>query len=130
MPKCYFFSTSANGNCLFNACSIALTGNESLSSYLRCLTSIELFENAKFYANHPHPHKNGAFTSLKNAFAMCLSDAALTIFEQSDDIAAVLEEAKQTANNYTYSSMVCMLALSTGLPVKTSPGQTSPCLNH
>ena len=42
MLTCYFFSTSANGNCLFNACSIALTGNESLSSYLRCLTSIEL----------------------------------------------------------------------------------------
>ena len=116
MLTCYFFSTSANGNCLFNACSIALTGNESLSSYLRCLTSVELFENAKFYANHPlieSQHKNGAFTSLKNAFAMCLSDAALTIFEQSDEIAAVLEEAKQTANNYTFSSMVCMVALST-----------------
>ena len=116
MLTCYFFSTSANGNRLFNACSIALTGNESLSSYLRCLTSIELFENAKFYANHPlieSQHKNGAFTSLKNAFAMCLSDAALTIFEQSDEIAAVLEEAKQTANNYTFSSMICMLALST-----------------
>ena len=44
---------------------------------------------------------------------MCLSDAALTFFEQSDGIAAVLEEAKQTANNYTFSSMMCMLALST-----------------
>ena len=40
-----FVSTLANGNDLFNACSIALTGNESLSNYLRCLTSIELFEN-------------------------------------------------------------------------------------
>ena len=34
-----FVSTLANGNYLFNACSIALNGNECLSSYLRCLTS-------------------------------------------------------------------------------------------
>ena len=40
-----FVSTSAKANYPFNACSIALTGNESLSNYLRCLTSIELFEN-------------------------------------------------------------------------------------
>jgi hypothetical protein len=58
-------------------------------------------------------HKNVAFTSLKNAFAMCVSDAALTFFENSNEIAAVLEEAKETAKNYTFSSMVCMFALST-----------------
>mgnify|MGYP001792593815 CR=1 FL=1 len=43
---------------------------------------------------------------------MCVSDAALTFFEQSNEIAAVLE-AKQTANNYTFSSMICVFALST-----------------
>ena len=58
-------------------------------------------------------HKNVVFTSLKNAFAMCVSDAALTFFENSNEIAAVLEEAKETAKNYTFSSMVCMFALST-----------------
>ena len=88
---------------LINACSIALIGNESLSAHLRCLTSIELFENAKYYANHPlieSQHKNVAFTSLKNAFAMCVSDAALTFFENSNEIAAVLEEAKETAKTF------------------------------
>jgi hypothetical protein len=98
------------------ACSIALIGNESLSAHLRCLTSIQLFENAKYYANHPlieSQHKNVAFTSLKSAFAMCVSDAALTFFENSNEIAAVLEEAKETAKNYTFSFMVCMFALST-----------------
>ena len=58
-------------------------------------------------------HKNVAFTSLKNAFAMCVSDAALTFFDNSNEIAAALEEAKETAKNYTFSSMVCMFALST-----------------
>jgi hypothetical protein len=44
---------------------------------------------------------------------MCVSDAALTFFENSNEIAAVLEEVKETAKNYTFSSMVCMFALST-----------------
>ena len=44
---------------------------------------------------------------------MCVSDAALTFFGNSNEIAAVLEEAKETAKNYTFSSMVCMFALST-----------------
>jgi phosphotransacetylase len=54
-----------------------------------------------------------AFTSLKNAFAMCVSDTALTFFENSNEIAAVLEEAKETAKNYAFSSMVCIFTLST-----------------
>ena len=41
----YFHRTTGNGSCLFNASSIALIGNESLSVYLRCLTSIEMFQN-------------------------------------------------------------------------------------
>jgi hypothetical protein len=44
---------------------------------------------------------------------MCVSDVALTIFENCNEIAAVLEEAKETAKNYTFSSMVYMFALST-----------------
>jgi hypothetical protein len=49
------------------------------------------------------------FTSLKNAFAMCVSDAALTFFENSNEVL----EAKETAKNYTFLPMVCMFALST-----------------
>ena len=49
---------------------------------------------------------NVAFTSLKNAFAMCVSDAALTFFENSNEIAAVLEEAKETAK-ITHSHLWC-----------------------
>ena len=57
---------------------------------------------------------NVAFTSLKNAFAMCVSDAALTFFKNSNEIAAVLEEAKETAKiTHSHLNMVCMFALST-----------------
>ena len=41
-----------------------------------------------------------------------LSDAALTFFEEYNKTAAVSEGAKQTANNYTSSSMLYILPLS------------------
>ena len=45
---------------------------------------------------------------------MCVSDAALTFFENSNEIAAVLEEAKETAKiTHSHLNMVCMFALST-----------------
>ena len=77
--------TLADSNCLYNACSLALVGNENLAVYLRCLTSLELNTNAAFYADHPlieYQHKNGAFSTMKNAFAMCISDTAPTAFEE------------------------------------------------
>ena len=45
---------------------------------------IELHEHAPYYAGHPvvkSQHENGAFTWLKIAFAMCLSDTAMSVFE-------------------------------------------------
>ena len=44
---------------------------------------------------------------------MCISDAALTCFENVNGVAAIVEEAKEIAKNFTFSSMVCMFALST-----------------
>ena len=72
--------TSANGNCLYNAASLAVIGSERLSLYLRGLTSIELYLEFSFYSSHPlieERFEAGAFHSWKNAFAMCLSDEAL-----------------------------------------------------
>ena len=44
---------TGNGNCLFNAASINLVGNEDLSVTFRLLTAAELFIHADFYVNHP-----------------------------------------------------------------------------
>ena len=38
--KYIFHRTTADGNCMCNACSLALIGDESLASCLRPLTSI------------------------------------------------------------------------------------------
>ena len=45
--------TKGDGNCLFNAASIALCGTEKLSAELRIRTVIELADNLQFYKNHP-----------------------------------------------------------------------------
>ncbi|XP_046849900.1 uncharacterized protein LOC124443489 [Xenia sp. Carnegie-2017] len=44
---------------------------------------------------------------------MCICDAALTSLENANEIAAVLQEAVERANNYTFSPSMCMFALST-----------------
>ena len=65
------FRTSADGNCLYNACSLALSGDEILAVYLRCLTSIELSRNPDYYASHPILHElntNDAIQNLDHLF--------------------------------------------------------------
>lgn len=93
-----------------------MTGSEELASIFKCLTSIELFENAQFYSSHPViklQHDKGAFTSPRNAFAMCLSNSALSMFEKHGEVAAIAEEARCNSNNHSFSSMMCMFALAT-----------------
>ena len=47
-------------------------------------------------------HKKGTFTSIRNAFAICLPDSALSIFESQGLVAAVIEEAQLNAQNFTF----------------------------
>ena len=48
--------------------------------------------------------EKGTFTSIKNAFAICLSNSALSIFESQGLVAAVIEEVQLNAQNFTFSS--------------------------
>ena len=48
-------------------------------------------------------HEKGAFASIKNAFAICLCDSAISIFETQGLVAAVIEEAQLNAQNFTFS---------------------------
>ncbi len=70
--------TRGDGNCLFNATSLALAlalcGSEKLSTELRVQTTIELVENLEFYKNHPmllaneFKTKNGSPWSVASLF--------------------------------------------------------------
>ena len=42
-----------DGNCLFRACSKAITGDQTLQSVLRILTCSESYNHAELYAYHP-----------------------------------------------------------------------------
>ncbi|KAL3889926.1 hypothetical protein ACJMK2_002243 [Sinanodonta woodiana] len=46
-------TNTGDGNCLYNAISILLHGNESLATQLRYLTCIQLVKNMGAYMNHP-----------------------------------------------------------------------------
>ena len=63
-------------------------------------------------------HEKGAFTSIRNAFAICLSDFALSIFESQGLVAAIIEEAQLNAQNFTFSSIIFHLLSHTTLPAK------------
>ena len=49
--------TTADGSFLFNACSFALIGDESLASCLRTLISIAFYFHAECHSFHPYIEK-------------------------------------------------------------------------
>ena len=98
-------------------------GDESLGVSLRCLTAIELYQNAQYYALHPLlelQHNNGAFNNTNNAFAMSISDAALDASKGKDHVHAVCFEASRIAKDYQPATFLCQLALASviGRPVE------------
>ena len=109
------FRTTDDGNNLFNACSIAPVGDESLSVCLRALTCIEIYLNAQFYASHTAL----AGLTKETAFLKCFSaDVPGT---RSNRLSAVFAEAVASARNYRYSSFLCLLGLSSviKLPIES-----------
>ena len=120
----FIFRTTGDGNCLYNACSIALIGDETLATCLRCLTSIELYQYAHFYASHPvldYLESQKRISNLNNAFAKMLSFKAADLFEKDNHLPSVYREALHIAKNFRFSSFLCVLAVSSviGLPIET-----------
>ena len=118
-----FCKTSGNGNCLYNACSIALIGDESLANCLRGLTCMELFMNSWYYADHPHfedLEKSGK-VSKKSSFVNSLTFEAFDNYALGDYSSAVRAEAQINVSDARYSSFLCLLALSTvtGQPIES-----------
>ena len=69
---------STNGDCFYNSASLSLIENENLSIVLQILTSIELYDNSKYYANHPSLNETSndpesLFSSHNTPFAISLS---------------------------------------------------------
>jgi len=100
---------SPNGNCLYNAVSILLKGNEPLATSLRLLTSVELFENSEYYAILPRMEEvlssNGEqFQNQNNAFSALLSDESSKCFKD-DRAECINKEAALNLRDSNWSSM-------------------------
>ena len=86
-----------------------------MSCCLRCLTCIELYLHASYYAVHPaikECHRKGAFLNESTALFAALSFFAADSCSEGNKISAIEIEAIETAKNYRYSSFACILALS------------------
>lgn len=111
------FRTRGDGNCLYRACSKLLCGKDDLCGVLRDLTSIELFNNQQFYAFHPYvKEKLNLFSCENTAFSATVSDGALSDGydrkNASTRTIVVEREALRNAVDGTFSSQICMFALS------------------
>ena len=110
-----FHRVTGDGSSLFSACSITLIGDESLSVYLRCLTSIEMYTHS-YCSSHPYLYSHsldGRKIDENSIFSNALSQVTQDTFFNDDQIAAVIEEAKHIARKHSPASLLCLLALST-----------------
>ena len=85
---------------------------------LHWLTSIELYENAKFYYQHPvlleclKVH-SGVYSNFNSIFSCYLSQKSFNSFVSTDIVKSVKAEAIYNLKNGQYYSFLCILALST-----------------
>ena len=112
--------TTGDGNCLYRACSRLLCGKEDLWQFLRALTSIELYLQKKYYAEHPYiDYKKCFFSTVNTAFSSSVSDKGLGCgYSRDVDIivsaeGAVIErEAVKNSIPGIFSSLMCLFGLS------------------
>jgi hypothetical protein len=105
--------TTADGNCLFTAASLALCGCEKLSAELRVCTAIELATNTEYYKNHPVVMKCGLKTEGGKLceissiyYTTILSAHSSKVIEKSGFHAAISQEIITTTQNGSYSGLL------------------------
>ena len=102
-------SSKGNGDCLYNSASILICGNELLACLLRALVSIELVIHRSYYSNHPYIEEKQSVLPDKNVFEACMKSLSTKDTTKEE---AVVKEAITNCNALTWSSMMCLLALS------------------
>lgn len=116
--------TSGDGSCLYNAVSLSLVGDESLSALLRMLTVSELFANAEFYANHPQIKEFASASGYTNSaiISIFLSEQkSLATYngDCSKVVQAIQVLAQETAEPSVYSRQFHIFSLASvvGKPI-------------
>ena len=119
--------TRGDGNCLFNAASIAICKRETLSVELRLRTALELLINADFYGSHPIVSSMHLTTMSGKKWpkeglyeAVIFSNRASRILAEEGFQRALQEEIYNTLYDGRYSGIIQMMGLSsaTGCEIK------------
>ena len=135
----YFFSVlplnfraTADGNCLYNSCSILLTGQEQLHCTLRAAVSLELCLHADYYASHPYINdkiREDPEHHENLIFGLTVSNSAGSKWSAGDETKTlcVIRESVHNIKSRTWGSFMTMLALSSvvGLKIKSVYPNTS-----
>ena len=102
-----------------------MVGDESLAGHLRLLTSIELFENSSFYANHPFfsgvfAEPGNSFASQHTTFQMALCDSASILLtpDISSRQSCVQQQAIENCRDGVWSTLLSMIALSSAAGIR------------
>ena len=121
-----FFRVSPDNNCLYNAASMFVVGNESIANILRLLTSIGLFCHSEYYSlqldkiwdSLGKSHFTTKLSMLKTVLHFTSAD---NMVDCNDTKAAFRSEAELNCNTNEWSSLVCIMALSTVINSIYSP---------
>ena len=107
----FCFRSNKNGNCLFSAFSVVMSGNNSYIDDLRILASTELYLNWEFYAKHPTFVKvmNNDDNNVGTLLALSASHGAL---DSAKTKMKLVKEAINICSPFKWSSSLCVLALS------------------
>ncbi|KAJ7391493.1 hypothetical protein OS493_018540 [Desmophyllum pertusum] len=123
--------STGDGNCLFNSASLAICQNESLAVELRLRTCFELAKNREFYRRHPvlvntqidytGRHGPGVMSVETLCDLTCFASSSSNVQEKQGFEAAFNNEIMRTAENYSYSGTLQIMALASvlGVPVET-----------
>lgn len=119
--------TRGDGNCLFNAASIAICKRETLTVELRLRTALELLINADFYGSHPIVSSMHLTTMSGKKWpkeglyeAVIFSNRASRILAEEGFQRALQEEIYNTLYDGRYSGIIQIMGLSsaTGCEIK------------
>ena len=127
--------TTGDGNCMFNAASIWLAGNESLSDFIQLLVAGELFLFPDYYVRTIKDSflevENSIPYSEATVFSTILTEAGEEEMTNSKSrVEAVRAEARNTCIKDNWNGMIQMLALATvlRLPVFSVYPEANPGL--
>ena len=120
LKNCIHLKTTGNANCMFNAASLLLVGNKSLSDVIRLLVAGGLFFFSEFYIQTVQDRfleiENETPYSEATAFSTILTEAGEREMTNSKSrLEAIRTEARNTCLTNNWNGMIQMMALSTVL---------------